>query len=143
VAPTPAAAAARADVVISMVSDDEASRQVWIGESGALAGARPSTVLIESSTVSPEQIEALAAAAAQRKCDCLDAPVTGTKSHAANRQLLFLMKKDLVYAQREARRYGIGLATAAAAERVFQHAIETGHGDQDFAAVVEPLRSGS
>src|SRR5262249_1195838 len=94
VAPTPADAAARADVVISMVADDEASRRVWMGESGALSVARPDTVLIESSTVSPEHIESLAAAAAQRKCDLLDAPVTGTKSHAASGQLLFLVGGD-------------------------------------------------
>ena len=40
VARTPREAAARAEVVISMVADDVASRTVWLGEDGALAGVR-------------------------------------------------------------------------------------------------------
>jgi 3-hydroxyisobutyrate dehydrogenase len=38
VAGTPREAAARAEIVISMVADDAASRTVWFGEQGALAG---------------------------------------------------------------------------------------------------------
>jgi hypothetical protein len=52
VARTPREAAARAEVVISMVADDVASRTVWLGPDGALAGAAPGTVLVESSTLS-------------------------------------------------------------------------------------------
>jgi 3-hydroxyisobutyrate dehydrogenase len=90
VAQTPREAATRAEVVISMVADDVASRAVWQGDHGALAGAAPGTVLIESSTLSVEWVDELAAAAAQHQCEYLDAPVTGTKPHAAAGQLLFL-----------------------------------------------------
>jgi len=88
---SPREAAATADVVVSMVADDRASRAVWLGEEGALAGARPHAVLIESSTLSPAWIEELAARAAARGCVLLDAPVTGSRTHAASGQLLFLV----------------------------------------------------
>ena len=51
VAATPREAAARADVVLSMVADDAASRAVWLGEHGALAGAARGAVLVECSTL--------------------------------------------------------------------------------------------
>lgn len=91
VADSPQAASAAADVVISMVADDEASRRVWMGESGALDGARAGTILIEASTLSPAWVRELATAAAERKCDLLDAPVTGSRPQAAAGELLFLV----------------------------------------------------
>jgi 3-hydroxyisobutyrate dehydrogenase len=90
-AASPRDAASRAEVVISMVADDVASRAVWLGESGALAGAAPGTVLVESSTLSVAWVRELAEAARQKHLELLDAPVTGTKPHAANGELLFLV----------------------------------------------------
>lgn len=91
VADSPGRAAEGADVLMSMVADDGASRAVWLGENGALAHARPGAILIESSTLSPDWIAELGAAAAARGCTLLDAPVTGSKPHAASGQLLFLV----------------------------------------------------
>jgi len=91
IAASPREAAARADVVIAIVADDAASRSVWLGENGAIAGSAPGTVLIDSSTVTVAWVKELAAAAAAHKCEFLDAPVTGTKPHAAAGQLLFLV----------------------------------------------------
>lgn len=91
VANTPGEAAADADVIIAMVSDDAASREIWMGANGALAAARPGTCLIEASTLSVQWVVELAAAAAKQKCEFLDAPVTGSKPQAADGQLLFLV----------------------------------------------------
>lgn len=91
VAATPKEAAARAEIVIGMVADDAASRAIWFGEHGALAGAARGAVLIESSTLSVGYVSELAKAAAERDCEFLDAPVTGTKPHAEAGQLLFLV----------------------------------------------------
>jgi 3-hydroxyisobutyrate dehydrogenase len=91
IAATPGEAASRAQIVLSMVADDDASRDVWLGESGALGAAPPGSVLIESSTVSVAWVETLAMRAAERGCAFLDAPVTGTKPHAASGELLFLV----------------------------------------------------
>jgi 3-hydroxyisobutyrate dehydrogenase len=89
VADSPRAAAAGADIVIGMVSDDVVSRSLWLGESGALAGARPGTILIESSTLTVDWVRELAAAAAARGCEFVDAPVTGSKVQAASGELNF------------------------------------------------------
>ena len=84
-------AASRAEIVISMVADDAASRGVWLGENGGLAGASRGSILIESSTLSVNWVKELAAAAAEHDCALLDAPVTGTKPHAASGELFFMV----------------------------------------------------
>jgi 3-hydroxyisobutyrate dehydrogenase len=91
VAATPREAAAQADIVISMVSDDAVSRAIWLGPDGALAGAPRGAVLFESSTLSVGWVRELAALAAARGCEFLDAPVTGSKPHAEKGELLFLV----------------------------------------------------
>jgi 3-hydroxyisobutyrate dehydrogenase len=91
VADSPRAAASRSQIVLSMVADDTASREIWLGEDGALSGARAGSVLIESSTLSGGWIQELGAKAAERSCHFLDAPVTGTKPHAASGELVFLV----------------------------------------------------
>ncbi len=91
---SPADAARDADIVISMVADDRASWSVWLSENGALAAMKPGAVVVESSTLSPTWVAELAAAAAARHCHMLDAPVTGSKSHAITGDLLFLVGGD-------------------------------------------------
>lgn len=94
-AETPAAAARNADVVLSIVTDDAASEQVWQHpETGVLAGARPGTLCLESSTLTPGRQRALAAAATAAGMRFLDAPVVGTRPHADNRLLVFLVGGD-------------------------------------------------
>ena len=90
-AASPREAAARADVVLSMVAHDAAARDVWLGEQGAVAGAARGTVLVECSTVTVGWIEELAKEAAAAGCELLDAPVTGSKTHAASGELSFLV----------------------------------------------------
>src|SRR5256885_927752 len=91
VASIPREAASRSQIVISMVGDDTASREIWLGENGALAGASPDSILIECSTLSRDWIADLASRAAERGCRFLDAPVTGTKPHAASGELVFMV----------------------------------------------------
>jgi 3-hydroxyisobutyrate dehydrogenase len=91
---TPADASRGADVVLSMLADDAASREVWVGEDGALAAANPAAVLIDSSTVSPAWIRELAAAAKAHGNSFLDAPVTGSRRQAEAAQLTFLVGGD-------------------------------------------------
>ena len=47
VAATPREAAADADVILAMVADDDASRAVWLGDDGALAGAGRGAIAIK------------------------------------------------------------------------------------------------
>jgi 3-hydroxyisobutyrate dehydrogenase len=94
VAKSPDEAASDAEVIITMVSDDNAARNVWLGENGALAAATPGAVCIECSTVSVEWVRELAAAAIAKNCEFLDAPVTGSKLQAAAGELNFLVGGD-------------------------------------------------
>lgn len=102
VAATPRDAAWDADVVIGMVADDEASRGVWLGEAGALAGARGDAIAVECSTLSPTWVAELAGQAAVAGVAFLDAPVTGSKVQAENGELLFLVGGDRDVVQRAA-----------------------------------------
>jgi len=94
IAASPRDAAAGADVVISMVADDAASLAVWTGPDGALASARPGTILIECSTLSPSWVIDLAKLAEARGCSFLDAPVTGSRPQAVAGEMVFLVGGD-------------------------------------------------
>lgn len=242
VAASPREAATGARVIISMVADDVASRNLWLGEHGALAGAEKGTVCIECSTLTVGWVQELAAAAAGAGgCEFIDAPVTGSRLQAAAGELnllvggaaetldkvravllplsrsitllgpvgsgalvklinnfvcgvqaaalaeamvwiersgldraralevltagapgsplvktvsarmaapdytpnfhLSLMAKDIGYAIEEAGARSLELATAQTALALFQRAIAAGHGWQDMAAVIAPLRA--
>jgi 3-hydroxyisobutyrate dehydrogenase-like beta-hydroxyacid dehydrogenase len=53
IADTPAAAARGADVLVTMVADDQALEQVMLGESGALAALSRGATHVSASTISP------------------------------------------------------------------------------------------
>ena len=78
-AETPAAAASAADVVISVVGDDTASRAVWLGETGAVAGLRPGAIAVESSTVSLDWVRELQAQVTDCGGRFIDASLMGSK----------------------------------------------------------------
>jgi 3-hydroxyisobutyrate dehydrogenase len=241
VAASPNEAASAADIVISMVADDNASRAVWLGEVGALNAIRLGAVVVESSTVTVGWVHELSRAVAARGCEFLDAPVTGSRLQAAAGQLNFLvggsadtlervrpalaamgrsiallgptgsgalvklinnfvcgvevaalaeaiaviqrsgleltkalevltdgapgsplmkivaarmtagdytphfmlrlMAKDLGYAIREAGKFSVELATAAAAANLYERGIAAGHGEEDMSALIEITRA--
>lgn len=91
IADTPRAAAAGADVIIAMVADDAASRALWLGPEGALAGAKRGAIAMECSTLTVAWVEELARAAAAAGCELVDAPVAGSKNAAAAGELNFLV----------------------------------------------------
>jgi 3-hydroxyisobutyrate dehydrogenase len=96
-APTPQRVADAVDVVLSSLSDDAALKEVMFGPEGALAKARPGTVFIDMSTVSPHASERLHQAAQARGLDALDAPVSGSTPQAEEGQLVILIggKEDV------------------------------------------------
>lgn len=94
IANTPAEAARDAEVVISMLSDDDACRSTWTGEHGALSSLKPGAVIVESSTVTPAWIAELEGLALKRSLNLLDAPVTGSRIQADAGQLTFLVGGD-------------------------------------------------
>ena len=94
-AATPREAAAGADAVVVMVSDDEASRSVWLGADGVLAGdVAPGTLALDCSTLSHDWLLELAAAVQGRGLRFLDCPVTGLPDAAAAGELTLLVGAD-------------------------------------------------
>jgi 3-hydroxyisobutyrate dehydrogenase len=100
VAATPADAARGADAVIAMLADDNASRAVWLGDSGALASMERGALAIESSTLTVAWMRELGAHAAARGVSFLDAPVTGSKPQAEQGGLNFLIGGEASVASR-------------------------------------------
>lgn len=238
---TPADAARGADVIVAMLSDDNASRAAWTGPQGALSSTKAGTVLIDCSTITPAWVEELGKLAKVRDLEFLDAPVTGSRPQAEGKQLNFLvggdaktlerarpvleamgqsvihlgpvgsgarmklinnflcgvqvaslaeavvwiersglnrdqaleflkkaapgsplvagvsarmveatygvnfflslMKKDMHYAQADAKSLGVELRTGATAEARFEEAVKAGFAEKDMSAVIEPLRA--
>jgi len=75
---TPREAAAAADVVFSMVTDDAALTAITSGPDGILAGLRPGSIYVDMSTVSPRASRELAGRVHSAGAAMLDAPVSGS-----------------------------------------------------------------
>ncbi|MGB0563196.1 MAG: NAD(P)-dependent oxidoreductase [Spirulinaceae cyanobacterium] len=98
-AATPRQAAEQADLVISMVTDDAASRQVWLEpETGAIVGlaANPNqgAIAIESSTLTVDWTKELASKLQHQGIPFLDAPVVGSRPQAEAGKLIYLVGGD-------------------------------------------------
>ena len=94
IADTPALAVAGATVVLSMLADDDASRDAWLGADGALSAMQAGSVVIECGTVSPEWVKQLHHEAEARGLRMMDAPVTGSRPQANAGELTFLVGAD-------------------------------------------------
>lgn len=88
---SPAAAAAHAEVLCSMVADDAALGAVVLGRQGALAGATEKTIHVDFSTVSPRASASLAKAYGERGAAFLHSPVLGSRQGAADGTLLLFV----------------------------------------------------
>ncbi len=82
--------ARRADVILSCLTNDEAVQSVYAGADGALAGARPGTVVLEMSTISPESTRELHNQAAKLGIDVMDVAISGSTPAAAQGDLTLL-----------------------------------------------------
>jgi 3-hydroxyisobutyrate dehydrogenase/2-hydroxy-3-oxopropionate reductase len=77
-AATPAEAAADADVVITMVADEDAVVGLYRQRDGILDGLTARTVAVDMSTVLPDTIRSLESDVRARGAGILDAPVSGS-----------------------------------------------------------------
>lgn len=101
-APSPEACAEGAEVVVTMVSDDDALEAVTFGPEGLLAGLRPGGVHVNMTTTSVGMTRRLSEAHAAAKTRFLAAPVFGRPDRAAERKLYICAAgpQDLVEACR-------------------------------------------
>ncbi|BBI32082.1 hypothetical protein KCTCHS21_14810 [Cohnella abietis] len=91
---SPLEVAKRVEVIITMISNDQAIEEVYFGENGIFKTLQPGTTIIDNSTISPTLAKRLATEATNRFCDFIDAPVTGSKPAAIDGTLLFMAGGD-------------------------------------------------
>jgi len=84
-------AASRADVIIVMVSDTPDVEHVIFGDDGVAQGARPGSVVVDMSTISPTATRGFAEKLQARGVGMLDAPVSGGEVGAINATLSIMV----------------------------------------------------
>ena len=88
---TPAAVAARSDVVFTMVTSTDDVRSVVLGEDGLRSGLEAGSLVIDMSTIDPGATREIAAALADVGVDMLDAPVSGGPKGARDATLAIMV----------------------------------------------------
>lgn len=99
---TPALLAAHSPIVISMVSDTPDVEAVLLGKDGVIEGAKPGTLVIDMSTISPVTTREIAEKLADKGIRFLDAPVSGGDVGAIAGTLSIMVggnAEDLAYAR--------------------------------------------
>ncbi len=84
-------AVSEADVVITMVPDSPDVEDAALGEDGIYASAKPGSLHIDCSTISPEVAARLAELGAKRDIRVVDAPVSGGESGAVEATLSIMV----------------------------------------------------
>ncbi len=93
-APTPQAAAAGQDFVMTCVGNDNDLREVMLGKDGVFAGARKGAVVVDHTTASAAIARELHAEAKARGFEFIDAPVSGGQAGAENGVLTVMCGGD-------------------------------------------------
>jgi 3-hydroxyisobutyrate dehydrogenase-like beta-hydroxyacid dehydrogenase len=78
IAPSIADLVAESDVVLSSLANDAAVQSVYLDEGGVVSTARPGTIIIEMSTISPELSRRLHHEARAKRVDFLDVAISGS-----------------------------------------------------------------
>lgn len=90
-ADSPRAAAQTCEIIVSMVTNDDALEAVAGGEDGILAGLGPGKIWVELSTISPQAIRALAPRVAKTGARLLDGAVLGSPLTIQQGKLLIML----------------------------------------------------
>jgi 3-hydroxyisobutyrate dehydrogenase-like beta-hydroxyacid dehydrogenase len=94
VAATPAAAGARAEVAVTMLSDGSALEEVVLGRDGLAESLGPGALLIDMSTTGPAPARKVARELQARGVAFVDAPVAGSTGPAAEGSLAVMVGGD-------------------------------------------------
>src|SRR5262245_4866056 len=99
-ADSPKKVAEQSDMVFAIVGFPKDVREVFLGADGALAGAKPGTVLVDMTTSEPSLAKEISDAAKAKGVAALDAPVSGGDVGAKNAALSIMIggDKDVVAA---------------------------------------------
>ena len=94
---SPREVAENSEIVITMVTSSPHVEQIMFGDDGVLAGMKKGNIIIDMSTIDPIVTRKVAAAAADKGIDMMDAPVSGAPPKAADGTLSIMVgsKKEL------------------------------------------------
>ena len=87
---SPAALAARCEVIFTMVTNSQDVEQVVLGPGGLIHGMKPGSVLVDMETIAPAVARQVAAQLATQGVDMLDAPVSGGPAGAEQATLAIM-----------------------------------------------------
>jgi 3-hydroxyisobutyrate dehydrogenase len=90
-ADSPAAAAATADVIFTMVGMPDDVREVYLGEAGIIPAARRGSLAVDMTSTSPTLAQEIFRAGQARGVDTVDAPVSGGDVGARNATLSIMV----------------------------------------------------
>ncbi len=90
-ASSPADVAAHCDIVVTCVSDTPDVEAVILGEQGIIQTAKPGSLVIDCSTISPQATREIAAQLQAKEIHMLDAPVSGGSEGAAKGTLTIMV----------------------------------------------------
>lgn len=88
---SPAGVAAECEIIITCVSDTPDVEAVVLGPDGVIHGAKPGSLLIDCSTISPQATKQIAGRLAEKGMHMLDAPISGGSEGAANGTLSIMV----------------------------------------------------
>ena len=93
-ADSPREVAERSDVVVDIVTDSSDVDEVLLGSRGVVHGAKPGTIVIDMSTISPAVTRRIATELGKKEVRMLDAPVSGGAIGARNGTLSIMVGGD-------------------------------------------------
>lgn len=99
-ATSPAGLASNCDVIVTCVSDTPDFEAVILGAEGVIQGARPGSLVIDCSTISPQATQEIAKQLKVKGVSLLDAPVSGGSEGAAKGTLSIMVGGDAAQVER-------------------------------------------
>ncbi len=99
-ADSPKQVAENSDIIITIVSDSPDVEAVILGDMGVIHGARPGSVVIDMSTISPAVTREIATELHKKDIAMLDAPVSGGDTGARHATLAIMVGGEQVVLQR-------------------------------------------
>ncbi len=93
-ASSPKEVAERSDIVIDIVTDSPDVEEVLLGQNGVIHGAKPGTIVIDMSSISPSVTRRIADELGRKGVEMLDAPVSGGAIGARDGTLSIMVGGD-------------------------------------------------
>lgn len=105
IAESPKAVTSQTDLSVVMLSTPEASRSVYSGDDGLLAGLDNGKYVIDCATLTPADMVWMHDAVTKKGSHFVEAPVSGSKMQAEKGQLIFMTAGDEVLATNLGKKY--------------------------------------